>query len=196
MQCKRISAALAALIVSGAFCGSVRAAEVKYLLDPDHTYPSFAADHFDGASIWRGKFNKSSGFVTLDREAGTGSVEVNVDMASVNTGNAKLDEMLRTDMFFDVAKYPSAVFKSNEVVFQGGKPVRVVGTLTMHGVTRPLTLTVQSFKCYQNPLEKKEVCGTESTATFDRSDFGISSGKEYGFKMETTLQIQAEGAPQ
>jgi len=75
-------------------------------------------------------------------------------------------------------------------------PVEVIGELTMHGVTKPLNLKIESFKCFQNPMLKREVCGTESTATFDRSDFGVDFGKTYGFKMATVLHIQAEGVKQ
>jgi polyisoprenoid-binding protein YceI len=175
---------------------AVSAEPVTYRLDPEHTYPSFETDHFGGASIWRGKFNKSSGAVVLDPQAGTGSVDVTVDMASVDTGHAKLDEELRTSQFFDVQKYPTATYKGDKVHFKDGKPVAVDGTFTLHGVSRPLTLTLLSFKCYQNPIVKKEVCGTEATATFNRDDYGVAFGKEYGFFMKTTLHIQAEGVRQ
>jgi polyisoprenoid-binding protein YceI len=185
-------AATAAFALSAA----ALAEPVTYQLDPDHTYPSFEADHFAGASIWRGKFNKSSGTVVLDAKAGTGTVDVTIDMASVNTGNAKLDEELRTDQFFDVKRFPAATYQGNKVHFKDGKPVAVDGTFTMHGVSRPLTLQLLSFKCYQNPIAKKEVCGTEATATFDRADYGVSFGKDYGFFMKTTLHIQAEGIRQ
>ncbi|MFC4277387.1 YceI family protein [Achromobacter aloeverae] len=187
-----MAAAIAALSLSGA----ALAEPVTYQLDPDHTYPSFEADHFGGASIWRGKFDKTRGTVVLDAQAGTGSVEVTVDLSSVNTGHAKLDEELRSGQFFDVRKYPVATYKSTQVHFKDGKPVQVDGAFTLHGVTRPLTLQLLSFKCYQNPIAKKEVCGTEATATFDRDDYGVSSGKEYGFFMKTTLHIQAEGVRQ
>ncbi|ANN76843.1 YceI family protein [Bordetella flabilis] len=169
---------------------------VKYELDPDHTFPSFEADHFGGASIWRGKFNKTQGTVVLDAQAGSGTVDVTIDLASVNTGHAKLDENLRSEKFFDIARYPTATYKGNQVRFKEGKPVEVDGTFTLHGVSRPLTLRLLSFKCYQNPMLKKEVCGTEATATFDRSDFGVAAGKEYGFDMKTVLHIQAEGVRQ
>jgi polyisoprenoid-binding protein YceI len=80
--------------------------------------------------------------------------------------------------------------------FKGDVPTEVMGDLTLHGVTKPVTLTIQSFKCFTHPMMKKEVCGTESTATFDRADFGIDYGKAYGFSMKTVLHIQAEGVRQ
>ncbi|AOB33860.1 polyisoprenoid-binding protein [Bordetella sp. H567] len=182
-------AAVAAVVLPAA----ALAEPVTYRLDPGHTYPSFEADHFGGASIWRGKFNKTSGTVVLDAQAGTGSVDVTIDAASVDTGNADLDKDLRSEQFFDVSRFPTATFKGNTVHFKDGKPVEVDGTFTLHGVPHPLKLTLLSFKCYQNPILKKEVCGTEATAAFDRGDYGVSYGKDYGFFMKTTLHIQAEG---
>lgn len=186
---------IAAGMLAAGLSFSAMAADT-YQLDPNHTYPSFESDHFGGVSTWRGKFNKSSGTVVLDRAAKTGTVEVNIDIASVNTGNAKLDEHLQKAEFFDVAKYPTAVYKGTSIRFEGDKPAEVIGTLTMHGVTKPLNLKIESFKCFVNPMMKKEVCGTEATATFDRGDFGMDYGKSYGFSLKTVLHIQAEGVKQ
>ncbi|WP_310119455.1 YceI family protein [Paraburkholderia terricola] len=183
--------ALASSLSLGAF-----AAADTYQLDPTHTYPSFEADHFGGLSVWRGKFAKSSGTVTLDRTAKTGTVEVTVDPASVQTGNGKLDEHLQGSDFFDVAKFPSATYKGTDIKFDGDKPVEVVGSLTMHGVTKPLNLKIESFKCMPHPMLKREVCGVEASGHFSRADYGIDSGVKYGFNMDTKLHIQAEGIKQ
>ncbi len=166
-----------------------------YQFDPTHTYPSFEADHFGGLSVWRGKFDKSSGTVTLDRAAKTGTVDVTTQLASISTGNAKLDEHLQTNEFFDVAKYPDAVYKGT-MKFKGDKPVEVVGNLTMHGVTKPLTLKIDSFKCMPHPMLKREVCGIDAVGEFSRDDFGLDYGKQYGFKMQTKLLITAEAVKQ
>jgi polyisoprenoid-binding protein YceI len=184
----------AALLAAGV--SATAAAADTYQLDPSHTYPSFAADHFGGVSVWRGKFTKSSGTVTLDRAAKTGTVDVTIDMTSIDTGNDKLNHHLQTPEFFDAAKYPTAVYKGTQIRFDGDTPVEVIGTLTMHGITKPLNLKLESFKCYQHPMLKREDCGTEATATFDRGDFGVDYGKTYGFSLKTTLQIQAEGIKQ
>ncbi|WGS53803.1 YceI family protein [Paraburkholderia sp. D15] len=186
---------LAAGALAAALSFNAMAADT-YQLDPTHTYPSFETDHFGGISTWRGKFKKSSGTVVLDRAAKTGTVDVTIDMSSVDIGNDKLDAELVTDKFFDAAKYPSATYKGTQIRFDGDKPVEVIGSLTMHGITRPVNLKIESFKCFTNPMLKREVCGTESTATFNRDDFGIDFGKAYGFKMQTTLHIQAEGIKQ
>ena len=71
--------------------GIGRASEINYTIDPDHTYPSFEADHFGGLSTWRGKFNKTTGKLTLDKAAGTGSVDIAVDAASIDFGQDKLN---------------------------------------------------------------------------------------------------------
>jgi polyisoprenoid-binding protein YceI len=181
---------LASTLSFGAFAADT------YQLDPTHTFPSFEADHFGGLSVWRGKFTKSSGTVTLDRAAKTGIVDVTIDPASVQTGNPKLDDHLRSDAFFDVTKFPTATYKGTDIKFDGDKPVEVVGTLTIHGVTKPLNLKIESFKCMQHPVLKREVCGVEASTSFDRSAFGMEFGKSYGFSMDTKLHIQSEGIKQ
>lgn len=177
---------LAASLSSSAF------ADVStYQLDPDHTYPSFEADHIGGLSVWRGKFDRSQGTVMLDRAAKTGTVEVTTDIASIHTGSTKLDQNLQSDQFFDSSRFPEAIYKGT-IKFIGDKPAEVVGNLTMHGVTRPLTLKIDSFKCMMHPMLKREVCGVDAVGEFDRSDFGVDFGKTYGFNMKTRLLISAE----
>jgi len=68
----------------------------------------------------------------------------------------------------------------------------VVGRLTLHGITRPLTLKIDSFKCMPHPVFKREVCGADALATFKRDAFGMDAGKDYGFSMDVTLRIQVE----
>ncbi|URV25466.1 YceI family protein [Burkholderia gladioli] len=186
---------MAAGALAAALAIPAMAAPVTYQLDPSHTYPSFETDHFGGLSVWRGKFDTSSGTVTIDRAAHTGSVEVTTKIASIHTGSAKLDEHVQTPDFFDAAKYPDATFKGT-LKFDGDKPVAAVGNLTLHGVTKPLTLTIDSFKCMQHPMLKREVCGVDAAGEFNRDEFGLDYGKAYGFKMQTKLLITAEGVAQ
>ncbi|GAB7533905.1 YceI family protein [Burkholderia sp. 3C] len=186
---------LATAVLAATFCTTASAADT-YQLDPDHTYPSFATDHFGGLSIWRGKFTKSSGTVVLDEAAQTGTLSVTIDVTSIDTGNEKLNQWVRKPGFFDMTKYPTATYQGTRIRFENGKPAEVIGTFTMNGITKPLNLHIESFKCIQHPLLKREVCGTEATATLDRSDYGVDWGKSYGFDMKTTLQIQAEGIKQ
>ncbi|HEY5101753.1 MAG TPA: YceI family protein [Steroidobacteraceae bacterium] len=172
------------------------AAPATYQIDPAHTYPSFAADHFGGMSVWRGKATKTSGTVILDKAAKTGTVEITVDAASIDFGHAKLNEHAKSAEMFDVAKYPTITYKGTLAGFKADAPTEVNGELTMHGVTKPVKLTLDSFKCMQNPMLKKEVCGADAAATLDRSQFGIDYGIKYGFKMEVKLQIQVEAIRQ
>ena len=180
------------LICAGlASCGAVSAAPVSYNIDPDHTYPSFEADHM-GLSVWRGKVNKTTGKVTLDKAAGRGTVEVMIDLASIDFGHDKLNEWARSPEFFDVAKHPQASYKGKLAGFAKSAPTRVAGELTLHGVTRPLALKIGSFKCIPHPLFKRELCGADAAGTFKRDDFGLDAGKAFGFKMEVNLRIQVE----
>jgi polyisoprenoid-binding protein YceI len=188
----RIVAALLALPLAGVAL-AVTAAPRNYDLDPQHTFPSFEADHMGGLSVWRGKFDRSSGTMVLDVAAKTGTVDVSVDMSSVDFGHDKMNENARSPDFFDVAKYPTATYKGKLADFVNGAPTRVVGDLTLHGVTKPLTLQVNSFKCMPHPMEKgRELCGADALASFKRDDFGLVAGKDYGFKMDVTLRIQME----
>jgi polyisoprenoid-binding protein YceI len=171
------------------------AAPVTYVLDPRHTYPSFAADHMGGLSIWRGKFTDTSGQVVYDKDAKSGSIEVTVNMNSVDFGLAKLDEHAKSPEIFDAAKFPTATYSGTFTQWSGSTPTEAQGTLTLHGETKPLTLKINSFMCKPNPTTKKEVCGADASATLNRSDFGVTWGDSYGFKMWVKLEIQVEGSP-
>ena len=184
------------LAVASLAAGAALAAPVTYQLDPAHTYPSFEADHFGGLSVWRGKFDSSSGTVVLDREAGTGTVDVKVDAASVDFGQAKLNEHVKSAEMLDVLKYPTATYKGTLTNFKNGAPTEVHGELTLHGVTKPLNLTINSFECKMTPLSKKERCGADASGSFNRADFGIAYGDKYGFNMRVKLAIQVEGNPE
>jgi polyisoprenoid-binding protein YceI len=186
-------ASIQAFAVLSLAAGAAIAAPVTYEVDTKHTFPSFEADHFGGLSVWRGKFSGAAGKVILDKQAQTGSVEVSVDTATVNTGQADLDKHLKGGDFLDVEKFPKSTFKGKLAKFKDGAPTEVQGELTLHGVTRPLTLTVRSFKCQPHPMQKsKEVCGADAHGTFNREDFGIAWGKPMGFDMKVGLQIQIE----
>jgi polyisoprenoid-binding protein YceI len=173
--------------------GSAIAAPVTYNVDPNHTFPSFEADHFGGLSVWRGKFDKSSGTIVIDKDKGSGTVEITVDAASIDFGHPKLNDHAKSAEIFDVAKFPTATYKGTLAKFKGGAPTEIEGQLTLHGVTKPVKLTINQFKCMVNPMSKKEVCGADASATFNRSDFGVNFGDKFGFKQEVKLQIQVEG---
>lgn len=182
---------LPSLLVTLLPIGAASAAPVVYDIDPNHTYPSFEADHM-GISVWRGKIDKTEGKVTMDKVAGTGTVALAIDPASIDFGLGKLNEWALGDKFFDVAKFPHATYQGQLEGFEHGAPTRVSGELTLHGVTRPVALTINSFKCIPHPIFKRELCGADASATFDRSEFGLDAGKDYGFNMAVNLRIQVE----
>lgn len=183
-----LSAALAALGTSAAFAANT------YKIDPNHTYPSFEADHM-GISVWRGKFNKSEGTIVLDPAAKAGALDIVVDINSIDFGHDKMNEHAKKEDIFDAAKFPTATFKSTKVNFTGDVPTSVDGELTLRGVTKPLTLTINKFKCIVHPMHKREVCGADVTGQFQRSDFGINAGLPR-FSPEVKLAIQVEAVKQ
>ena len=183
-------AAAVALLVATA--STACAGEARYTLDPTHTYPSFEADHF-GVSKWRGKMNHSSGTVTLDRAARSGTVNVTIDLSSIDFGLDALNTWAVGPEFFNTAQYPQATYVGRFTQFKQGVPTHVDGQLTLHGVTHPVALTINSFACKPHPLLKREWCGADAFGTFQRDQFGLGAGKDYGFNMGVTLRIQVEG---
>ena len=174
-----------------AACSSTALA-ATYNIEPSHTYPSFEADH-KGISLWRGKFTKTSGTVELDQAAKTGSVNIVVDTNSVDFGHAKMNEHAKSDDMFNVPKFPDATYKG-KIKFKGDKPNSIVGEFTMLGVTKPLTLKINSFKCIMNPVLKREVCGADASAEFKRSDFGLTYGIPTSapeLKVKLAIQVEA-----
>ena len=180
------------LALSALLAGAAQAAPATYAVDPGHTYPSFEADHMGGLSVWRGKFNKSEGRIVLDKTTGTGSVDILIDAASIDFGHDVLNEHMQGADSFDTAKFPQAHYVGKLAGFAAGKPTRVDGELTLKGVTKPVTLTIGSFKCMPHPMLKREVCGADATATLQRDQFGIDAGKDWGFDMAVQLRIQVE----
>jgi len=180
---------LALAILASAAAAS--AAPITYDIDPHHTFPSFEADHM-GISVWRGKLNKSSGTVTFDKAAGSGTVDIVVDLSSIDFGHDQLNSWARGAEFFDVEKYPKATYKGRFDGAAGGASTQVIGDLTLHGVTKPVVLRIASFKCIAHPLNKRELCGADATASFKRDEFGLDAGKAYGFQMDVMLRIQVE----
>lgn len=154
------------------FASSAFAAPETFYLDANHTFPRFSYSHM-GYSTQLSRFDRTTGQVTLDSAARTGSVDVAIDMKSVNTGSPLFNEHIQGADFLDTAAYPTATFKSTSVKFDGDKPVAVNGNLTIKGVTRPVTLTVTSFKHALHPMMKRDAIGANATTTVKRSDFNM-----------------------
>ena len=186
----RINAERLPMVLLIGFAGATAAAPVNYTIEPVHTCPSFEAPHL-GISWWRGKFLKTSGKATLDRDALSGTVEVNIDPASIDFGNPKLNEHARSKDFFNVEQFPKVTYTGSSIRFDGSVPVEVDGSLTLLGVTRPLKLAINSFKCIQHPMFKREACGADAYGTFKRSDFGMSYGVPvHGDEVKLRIQVE------
>jgi polyisoprenoid-binding protein YceI len=173
------------------FAGAAMAAPVTYNIDSNHTYPAFEADHLGGVSLWRGKIKSTSGKVVLDQAAKTGMVEVTMDMSSIDFGHDGMNTHAKKADIFDVEKFPTAKFTGKLAAFNDKGPTEVQGQLTLHGVTKPVTLKINSFLCKPHPMNQKEVCGADASANINRDDFGVSFGKPL-FKMDVKLLISIE----
>ena len=127
-------------------------------------------------------FGKVAGKVTLDRVAKKGTVDIEIDPASIRSFSADARQVLRSSsvFFINVAKYPTIAFKSSNVVFDNDKVTRVDGELTMLGVTKPVSLTVVNFVCGESPFNKRPMCGADATARIRRSEWGMTDGLAIG----------------
>jgi polyisoprenoid-binding protein YceI len=160
-------------------------------MDPQHTYAHFSVNHL-GFSTMQGRFDKSSGKVTLNRAAKSGSVDVTIEAASITTGFGKRDDHLRSPDFFNVVEFPNLTYKSSAVRFKGDTPVSVEGNLTLLGVTKPVTLTILALKCANHPMKKKELCGADASAQIKRSDFGMKFGlPNIGDDIKLVFEVEA-----
>ena len=181
------------LILAAALALSVPAfaAPVTYNFDPTHTYPMLEISHF-GFSFFRGVFMKTSGKVVLDTAAKTGSLDAKIETASINMGGPPLEKQLRSDSFFDVEKFPTMTYKSSKINFNGDNVASIEGELTLLGVTKPVTLNVDYFKCAAHPFAKRPACGANATAAIKRSDFGMKYLLgPVGDDVKITIQVEA-----
>lgn len=149
------------------------AAPETYVIDSAHSFTNFEIGHL-GITAIRGRFNKTTGKITLDRAAGSGSIEAEIDASSVNTGHDRRDELLRTESYFNTARFPTITYRSNKLQFKGDTLVGADGELTMLGVTRPVKLDITSFKCIPHPVNKREICGAIAQGVLQRADFGMT----------------------
>ena len=172
---------LITLTLSGALLAALagvparaRAEPVAYSLDPSHSVASFELLHFDTSTL-RGRFGPLSGDITLDREARRGRVQVVIDTAAVSTGLGVLDARIKQDDMLAVALHPQAYFVAERFEFDArGGVAAVTGEFTLRGISQPLRLVARRFRCYLNPLFRREVCGGDFEAEISRSSFGIS----------------------
>jgi polyisoprenoid-binding protein YceI len=184
---KQLSAALAISLAAG----SALAAPVTYKVDSSHTFPRFSYSHF-GLSTQLSSFSNTTGQVVLDAQAKTGSVDITIDMKSVNTGFADFNNHIQGEDFLDTTQFPTSSFKSTKVVFEGDKPKAIEGNLTIKGVTQPVTLTVTSFLAMPHPMMKKPALGANAFTTIKRSAFNAGKYAPYvGDEVRIDVAIEA-----
>lgn len=161
-----------ALVLAAAFAAPAMAAPENYAIDNSHTFPRFSYNHL-GFSQQVSRFNTTTGKVVFDKEAKTGSVDITIDMKSVDTGSKLFDEHIQAEDFLHTAKFPTATFKSTKVTFSGDKPASIEGELTMKGITKKVVLTVTSFQAMPHPILKKDAIGANAHTTVKRTDFNM-----------------------
>nr|WP_116309489.1 YceI family protein [Cupriavidus taiwanensis] len=188
--------ALRALVLMAALgIPAAHAAPVEYTLDPAHTTVYFSASHFERSSV-RGRFGKIDGRLVYDADSGAGAIDVTVDLGSVDTGNRTLDGVLRSAQFFDIAEHPVARLRADRFLSEAGHLTAVEGELTLHGVTRPVRLLAERFRCGEVTLfgVRRHVCGGDFRADVPRSAFGMTRFlPEVGDIV--TLQVAVEASP-
>jgi polyisoprenoid-binding protein YceI len=187
---KKMSQLVSALIFTVTASAAFAAPET-YVVDGSHTYPRFSYSHL-GFSTQLSRFNTTTGKVVFDKAAKTGSVDIEIDAKSVDTGSTLFNQHIQGEDFLDTAKYPKAMFKSTNVVFEGDKPAKIEGNLTIKGVTKPVTLTVTSFQAMPHPMQKKDAIGANAYTTIKRSEFNAGKyAPNVGDEVRIDIAIEA-----
>jgi polyisoprenoid-binding protein YceI len=163
---------IATLLISSTLAATAFAAD-SYTIDPGFSAATFEIARV-GFSSQSGRFNKTSGKLTIDFAAKAGSVDFTIQTASMDMGSAAWTSHLADEELFNVKKFPTMHYKSDKLIFEGDKVVASEGQFTMRGVTKPLSLTVKNFQCGVNPMNKKQTCSGNVYATLKRSDFGLT----------------------
>lgn len=180
---------LAACLALGAACAN--AAPERYRVDPQHTYALYEYSHW-GLSIQQGRFDSVRGSITLDPQTpGGGQVEIEIDANSINAGSADFSELLRSDEYFDAANHPVILFRATRLEFRDEALVKLDGELTIKGITRPLTLTIDRYQCRFMLLYLRRACGANASASVSRSAFGLDRYTSF-VGDEMTLRIAVE----
>ena len=188
---QKLTQLTAALILASAVAAPALAAPETFVVDGTHTFPRFSYSHF-GFSTQLSHFNKTTGKVVLDKAAKTATVDIEIDTKSVDTGYTTFNEHIQGEDFLDTAKYPTATFKSSKVVFEGDKPVAIEGLLTLKGVTKPVTLTVSSYKAMPHPMMKKDAIGANAWTVVKRSEFNAGKyAPNVGDEVRIDIAIEA-----
>ena len=189
---------IAAALIAAALAFAADAKATSWIIDPNHSSVGFSIRHL--FSKVPGAFDKFSGTLEYDPANPTAaSVKVEIDPASIDTKTQKRDDHLRSSDFFDVAKFPTMTFQSTKVTKGDGNALSVEGNLTMHGVTKPVTLAVTFLGA--GPALGGQRAGFEATTKIDRKEFGIiwnktlDSGTLLGDDVDINIGIEAYTPP-
>jgi polyisoprenoid-binding protein YceI len=182
--------ALTAILTTALLAAPASAAD-NFSLDDRHTFPMFEINHMN-FSQQRGRFNKTTGKVQLDAQAGKGKIDISIDTASIDMGLDEWDKHMKNEDFFNVEKYPVMTFSADKISFKEGVPVAADGTLTLLGVSKPVQLTIANYRCGIHLMNRKTVCGAEVGATIKRSQFGMTKYIPFvGDEVKIVIPVEA-----
>jgi polyisoprenoid-binding protein YceI len=173
------------------------AQSATWTIDSGHSAASFSVRHMVIANV-RGEFGGPVGTASFDpKDLSTLRIDASIDARTINTRNADRDKDLRSDLFFDVAKYPRITFKSRSVTVAAPGKLNVAGDLTIHGVTKPVTLAVEGPTAEIKDIWGSQRIGATATTTIDRRDFGLvysrvleAGGAVVGDQVAISLEIE------
>jgi polyisoprenoid-binding protein YceI len=147
-------------------------ADAAYTIDPESSIPSFEVRHL-GFTTQHGRFTRVNGRIELDQAAHRGSVDFTIDTTSLEMGSAAWTMHLLDEGLFNSARFPTMTFHSTTLQFENDRVIGADGTLTMLGVTKPVHLEVEHFRCGPHPVTKRPLCGGDIKAKLHRSEFGL-----------------------
>jgi len=177
--------------LSLACAGGASAAPEVFQIEPEASSAAFAVNHF-GVFKQRGRFGSTQGTIVLDAEGHSGSIDLVIDVTSIDTGWALRDQWLRGEDMFDISRFPLVRFRSTELVFDQTRLIGIAGLLMLHGVTRPVVLKVERLECGRPGDEARDACGAGAVSTIRRSQFGMNYAPGWiGDEVELSIDVSA-----
>ena len=168
------------------------AAPATYTADANHTFAQFEYNHL-GFSNQTSRFNTVTGTVTIDQAAKKGSADITIDAKSVDTGSTLFNSHIQGEDFLSTTEFPTATFQSNDMIFKGDKPVALKGTLTLKGVSKPVTLKITNLDCKKHPMTGVDYCGANAETKVKRTEFNMGKYAPY-VGDDVTIMIAIEAA--
>ncbi|SNX28048.1 Polyisoprenoid-binding protein YceI [Polynucleobacter meluiroseus] len=189
MKSKLLITLLAALGLTVGF--SAVAAPTTFATDANHTFAQFEYSHL-GFSTQTSRFNTVSGTVTIDQAAKKGSADITIDTKSVDTGSTFFNKHIQDEDFLATTQFPTATFQSDDMIFKGDKPVALKGTLTLKGVSKPVTLKITHFECKKHPMTGADYCGANAETQVKRTEFNMGKyAPNVGDQVTILIAIEA-----